>query len=111
MLEMLGPIPPLAFLPMMVLWFGIGEASFFSQAEDGIRYFHVTGVQTCALPISPAEDRRRTPRHAQREQRDRPPVAGPAVADPGRAHGLHGEAVLHPPADPGPHPHPRGDVG
>src|SRR5207302_4016252 len=21
------------------------------QAEDGIRYFHVTGVQTCALPI------------------------------------------------------------
>src|SRR5690606_40347692 len=21
--------------------------------EDGIRYFHVTGVQTCALPISP----------------------------------------------------------
>src|SRR5690606_39899225 len=23
------------------------------QAEDGIRYFHVTGVQTCALPISP----------------------------------------------------------
>src|SRR5690606_40544085 len=25
---------------------------FFFQAEDGIRYFHVTGVQTCALPIS-----------------------------------------------------------
>src|SRR5690606_40051141 len=24
---------------------------FFSQAEDGIRDFHVTGVQTCALPI------------------------------------------------------------
>src|SRR5690606_40005360 len=24
---------------------------FFFQAEDGIRYFHVTGVQTCALPI------------------------------------------------------------
>src|SRR5690606_39801995 len=24
----------------------------FFQAEDGIRYFHVTGVQTCALPIS-----------------------------------------------------------
>src|SRR5690606_40423013 len=23
-----------------------------SRAEDGIRYFHVTGVQTCALPIS-----------------------------------------------------------
>src|SRR6266511_5095900 len=25
---------------------------FFFQAEDGIRDFHVTGVQTCALPIS-----------------------------------------------------------
>src|SRR5690606_19943876 len=27
---------------------------FFFQAEDGIRDFHVTGVQTCALPISGA---------------------------------------------------------
>src|SRR6266511_5331517 len=27
---------------------------FFFQAEDGIRDFHVTGVQTCALPISTA---------------------------------------------------------
>src|SRR5215475_9503579 len=26
---------------------------FFFQAEDGIRDFHVTGVQTCALPILP----------------------------------------------------------
>src|SRR5690606_33062243 len=26
-------------------------ADFFFQAEDGIRDFHVTGVQTCALPI------------------------------------------------------------
>src|SRR5690606_39805900 len=25
---------------------------FFFRAEDGIRDFHVTGVQTCALPIS-----------------------------------------------------------
>src|SRR5215471_20526141 len=25
---------------------------FFSQAEDGIRALYVTGVQTCALPIS-----------------------------------------------------------
>src|SRR5690606_41164252 len=34
---------------------------FFFQAEDGIRDFHVTGVQTCALPIS----RRRAARAAQ----------------------------------------------
>src|SRR2546422_6757633 len=26
---------------------------FFFQAEDGIRYVAVTGVQTCALPILP----------------------------------------------------------
>src|SRR5690625_5458663 len=26
---------------------------YFFQAEDGIRVGHVTGVQTCALPISP----------------------------------------------------------
>src|SRR5690606_21471821 len=29
---------------------------FFFQAEDGIRDFHVTGVQTCALPILDAEE-------------------------------------------------------
>src|SRR5256885_3399926 len=28
---------------------------FFFQAEDGIRDYKVTGVQTCALPISNAE--------------------------------------------------------
>jgi len=28
---------------------------FFVQAEDGIRYRDVTGVQTCALPISQFE--------------------------------------------------------
>src|SRR5690606_40854037 len=30
--------------------------SFFFQAEDGIRDFHVTGVQTCALPICTVDD-------------------------------------------------------
>src|SRR5690606_1536793 len=28
---------------------------FFFQADDGIRVFHVTGVQTCALPIYTVE--------------------------------------------------------
>src|SRR5699024_11824951 len=28
------------------------DIAFFFQAEDGIRYRNVTGVQTCALPIS-----------------------------------------------------------
>src|SRR5256885_3340125 len=31
---------------------------FFFQAEDGIRDYKVTGVQTCALPIWPAVTRR-----------------------------------------------------
>src|SRR5690625_8001967 len=29
---------------------------FFLQAEEGIRDGHVTGVQTCALPICPTAD-------------------------------------------------------
>src|SRR5256885_7007951 len=33
-------------------------AIFFFQAEDGIRYYKVTGVQTCALPISQVRLRR-----------------------------------------------------
>src|SRR5215510_5926889 len=32
----------------------VGRVGFFFQAEDGIRVGHVTGVQTCALPISGA---------------------------------------------------------
>src|SRR6266508_6547816 len=32
---------------------------FFFQAEDGIRDGHVTGVQTCALPISRCDEERR----------------------------------------------------
>src|SRR5690606_39713353 len=36
------------------------EVFFFFQAEDGIRDFHVTGVQTCALPISKVGEPDRT---------------------------------------------------
>src|SRR6266496_5028304 len=32
---------------------------FFFQAEDGIRDLYVTGVQTCALPISPFDSQSR----------------------------------------------------
>src|SRR5690349_24161342 len=31
---------------------GVSSLFFFFQAEDGIRDLYVTGVQTCALPIS-----------------------------------------------------------
>src|SRR5207253_8001286 len=36
---------------MCVRWFLSCCFVFFFQAEDGIRDGHVTGVQTCALPI------------------------------------------------------------
>src|SRR2546422_2084263 len=35
---------------------GVGHCFFFFQAEDGIRDVAVTGVQTCALPISWSRD-------------------------------------------------------
>src|SRR3712207_7819482 len=38
---------------------------FFFQAEDGIRDIGVTGVQTCALPISAATDESTPPDNAQ----------------------------------------------
>ena len=59
-LEMLRPIPPLAFLPMMVLWFGIGEASkvafiayaaffpVFTTTVEGIKYVDPVLVRAAA---------------------------------------------------------------
>src|SRR2546430_3081156 len=44
---------------------------FFFQAEDGIRDLTVTGVQTCALPISPSIAKGwRRPRPALRAERN-----------------------------------------
>src|SRR5256885_6498987 len=43
---------------------------FFFQAEDGIRDYKVTGVQTCALPISEdARPARRVDRRVQESDR------------------------------------------
>src|SRR2546430_8529152 len=46
---------------------------FFFQAEDGIRDLTVTGVQTCALPISHAALERRVPGAVPRGGRTGPP--------------------------------------
>src|SRR5260370_21459329 len=43
-------LPPLERIGSYSLM-SIGLFFFFFQAEDGIRYSSVTGVQTCALPI------------------------------------------------------------
>src|SRR5215510_16147978 len=42
---------------------------FFFQAEDGIRDGHVTGVQTCALPIWRMRSRGARARVSQRSRR------------------------------------------
>src|SRR3989475_8540671 len=41
------------------MWRRAMRGVFFFQAEDGIRDLTVTGVQTCALPISVVRDRAR----------------------------------------------------
>src|SRR2546430_6882776 len=59
------------------------RSNFFFQAEDGIRDLTVTGVQTCALPISPV---RRGPQSAGGERRPRTfPRGLPLRAYPGVA--------------------------
>src|SRR5256885_13205705 len=48
---------------------------FFFQAEDGIRDYKVTGVQTCALPIfggRPGPGEARCPRHRRIDAADGP---------------------------------------
>src|SRR5204862_1477480 len=48
-----------------LLRFGATDGFFFFQAEDGIRDLYVTGVQTCALPISADSGPARGPRSAR----------------------------------------------
>src|SRR5438046_8043998 len=66
------------------VWLALWNFFFFFQAEDGIRDWSVTGVQTCALPISwrfgPWEKVRERDVHGFRDfgerfkRRDRVPV-------------------------------------
>src|SRR2546430_5344778 len=66
---------------------------FFFQAEDGIRDLTVTGVQTCALPISPREG---GPRHPRRLAAGNPELwleVGPV--DDEREVDVHASRSLH----------------
>src|SRR5688500_20099635 len=66
----------LAILPLCYPSFVVIDIFFF-QAEDGIRDYKVTGVQTCALPISyslnlpglphPTEEKERERKEQERE--------------------------------------------
>src|SRR2546426_6784786 len=48
----------------------MGARTFFFQAEDGIRDYKVTGVQTCALPICEDVDERGLARPVRPDDRD-----------------------------------------
>src|SRR5690606_41035315 len=62
---------------------GVACFFFFFQAEDGIRDFHVTGVQTCALPISPQACGPRPPGSRSHTPPQRCPTnAGPPPGTP-----------------------------
>src|SRR5256885_11718409 len=68
----------------LFLIYGV-DSYFFFQAEDGIRDYKVTGVQTCALPICrhPRTRHRQDqqlsgPRRAEADGPDGPPADGSA---------------------------------
>src|SRR3712207_8534820 len=75
---------------MLAYFFLLTTVFFFFQAEDGIRDIGVTGVQTCALPISgglhPDPSARR---HAGRRQRRRRRQPRAPVLDRGQGGQLH----------------------
>src|SRR5690625_5789089 len=58
---------------------------FFFQAEDGIRDGHVTGVQTCALPICPGGPAARSAQRRARQRTGRHPPLAPLRPAPGLA--------------------------
>src|SRR5438067_627070 len=92
------------FLHCIQMDTSVNAANFFFQAEDGIRFRNVTGVQTCALPISGADPRRRPQepfrtdgrlpraraderRSRRRGGRNRRPCPDLSTAPPGRSDG------------------------
>src|SRR5256885_16833217 len=64
-----------------------GRRFFFFQAEDGIRDYKVTGVQTCALPIYSRKRGQRTPVAASSTPRAR---GSNPVATRGNGTGIEG---------------------
>src|SRR2546430_10462472 len=73
--------------------------SFFFQAEDGIRDLTVTGVQTCALPISDgSKSKEKDERQVEMKRRVGLPVSvcerqeEPGKIEPGQRNGCRGNA-------------------
>src|SRR2546426_2773928 len=80
----------LLFILFLVFYF------FFFQAEDGIRDYKVTGVQTCALPICPLAGHRELRRHARRAGGHHPAGSGSARSGTEPAGGRRAEDVRSP---------------
>src|SRR5256885_8931485 len=73
---------------------------FFFQAEDGIRDYKVTGVQTCALPISGFGSWARLRQRARRALPERRELDDEACASPragldGAAAAAAGDQIAH----------------
>src|SRR6185369_17500237 len=67
---------------------------FFFQAEDGIRDSSVTGVQTCALPISAARRRARRAPASGRRRRTRPRCPRSEERREGKSVDLGGRRII-----------------
>src|SRR2546421_3310071 len=65
-------------ISVRIAWASVWFVSFFFQAEDGIRDLIVTGVQTCALPISEIASFNFLPALPHRSLRNSAPVSSPS---------------------------------
>src|SRR5256885_8588227 len=52
-IQMVASVRQEVTVELALVMLKVAGVFFFFQAEDGIRDYKVTGVQTCALPISP----------------------------------------------------------
>src|SRR2546430_4421204 len=87
--------PVFISLSFLLLSFGFAQLSFFCfffffQAEDGIRDLTVTGVQTCALPISLSRPEGPAVPRSFRQSRRRPHLFARCSQRSSRRRGRHG---------------------
>src|SRR5438046_8033876 len=79
------PLTCLLFVLLCYVFFVLFVFFFFFQAEDGIRDWSVTGVQTCALPISGSPKRRRCSRSTRWPGRNSAPWGSRSPASRSRS--------------------------
>src|SRR6266576_4234325 len=67
-------LPVFTSILLLIFWSVSIRFIFFFQAEDGIRELYVTGVQTCALPISVTAGGAHCVRRASRDDSRAQPI-------------------------------------